>query len=87
MIKARGRTGDGKPLVILGLSGEAMARLMADEPIQVNLAEMGLPACLVVIVGGRTELAITQRLERTGLLPPGSAALAADLAAPNGEPG
>lgn len=71
MIKARGRAGDGQSLVILGLSGENVTRLFADEPIRFNLAELGLPPCYVVIVGGRTEAAIAERLERVGLLLPG----------------
>lgn len=68
MIKASGRTGDGRPLVILGLSGESMTRLMADEPIVLDLAELGLPPTVITIVGGRTEDAITDRLRATGLL-------------------
>lgn len=64
MIKASGRAGD-KPLVIIGLSGENMTRLMADEPIQFDLAELGLPSTIVVIVGGRTEDAITDRLHES----------------------
>lgn len=43
MLKARGQTGDGTPLVVIGLSGENMTRLMAKEPIQFDLAELGLP--------------------------------------------
>ena len=68
MIKAAGRTGDGTPLAILGLSGENMTRLMADEPIRVNLAELGLPSVQILIVGGRTEGAITAQLQQAGLL-------------------
>ncbi len=62
MIKARGQAGDGQPLVILGLSGENVVRLFADEPIRLNLADLGLPPCQVVIVAGKTEDAITERL-------------------------
>lgn len=68
MIKAAGRAGDGTPLVILGLSGENMTRLMAKEPIRFNLAEVGLPSTVVVIVGGRTEDEITVDLQTAGLL-------------------
>lgn len=71
MIKATGKTGDGKPLVLLGLSGENVTRLMADEPITFNLAEMGLPALQVVIIGGRTQAEIVAQLEQYGLVPPG----------------
>ena len=69
MIKAVGRTGLGLPLLILGLSGENMTRLMADEPISFDLADLGLPPMRVVIVGGRTEDAITGQLAAHGLLP------------------
>jgi len=69
VIKAAGRTADGKPMAILGLSGENMTRLMADEPIVLNLADLGLPQVVVVIVGGRTEAAITEQLRSARLLP------------------
>lgn len=70
MLKASGRTGDGRALVILGLSGENMARLMAAEPITFDLADLGLPPTQVVIVGGRTEDDIAGQLREQGLLPP-----------------
>ncbi len=73
MIKATGRTGDGKPLVVLGLSGENMTRLMADEPIPVDLGELGLPPMQVLLVGGRTEQAIVEQLKSVGLLAPDAA--------------
>ncbi len=66
MIKATGRTGDGTPLVVLGLSGENVTRLMADEPIHLNLADLGLPAIEVLIVGGRTEESIVTDLQNAG---------------------
>lgn len=68
MIKATGRTGDGRPIVLLGLSGENVTRLMAEEPIRFDLAELGLPPTVVVIVGGRTEDAITEKLTKVGLV-------------------
>jgi hypothetical protein len=55
-------------MLLLGLSGENVTRLMADEPIRFDLAELGLPPMLVVIVGGRTEDAITEQLRAHGLL-------------------
>lgn len=56
-------------MLLLGLSGENVTRLMADEPIKFNLAELGLPPMVVVIVGGRTEDAIVAQLRANGLLP------------------
>lgn len=69
MIKARG-VKDGRPLVILGLSGENMTRLMAKEPILFDLSELGLPSTTVLIVGGRTEADIEADLREHDLLPP-----------------
>ena len=63
MIKASGRTGDGKPLVILGLSGENIARLTAIEPIVFNLKELpGLPDIQVLITYRKTEETIIKVL-------------------------
>jgi hypothetical protein len=63
MIKATGEY-NGRLLLILGLSGENMTRLMADEPISINLADLGLEPMQVLIVGGRTEDTITAQLKR-----------------------
>ena len=69
MIKAVGET-NGRPLLILGLSGENMTRLMADEPIRLNASELGLPDIEIVLVGGKTEDAILQQLRQVGLVGP-----------------
>jgi hypothetical protein len=66
MIKAAGKAG-AEPLVVIGLSGENMTRLMAKEPIKFDLAELGLPSTVVIIVGGRTENDIIDDLQRAGL--------------------
>lgn len=64
MIKAVLRESTGAPVVVLGLSGENMARLMADEPIVVQLAELGLKPMKILVMGGRTEEAITAQLTK-----------------------
>lgn len=64
MIKATGRTGDGRPLLVLGLSGENVTRLAAGEPIRFDLASVGMPPCVVLIVYGRTEDEIAVDLQR-----------------------
>jgi plasmid stabilization system protein ParE len=56
-------------MVLLGLSGENMFRLMADKPITFSLAELGLPDVQVVIVGGHSEQAIVAQLARLGAAP------------------
>ncbi|MFI5973542.1 hypothetical protein [Streptomyces sp. NPDC051452] len=62
MIKAILREPSGQAVVVLGLSGENMARLMADEPIVVQLAELGLKPMKILLMGGRTEADITAQL-------------------------
>lgn len=60
MLKAAG-TMDGLPLLVLGLDGENMTRLMAGEPIIVDAhdnqlrSQFELPALRVLVVGGRNE--------------------------------
>lgn len=63
MIKAAGHHND-HPLLIIGLSGENMTRLMAGEPTLFDAAELGLPAMSVLLVGGRTEDTIRDDLRR-----------------------
>jgi hypothetical protein len=69
VIKAVVQRGNKPPLLILGLSSVNMTRLMADDPIRFNLAELGLPATEVVLVGGDTEEEITVQLVASGLIP------------------
>lgn len=52
----------GDRMAVLGLSGENMTRLMAGEPILIQLGELGLPSQRIALVGGRTELEIEQTL-------------------------
>lgn len=72
MIKALGRNGDGRPLLMLGLSGENMIRLMANEPVMIDMqAEFegaDVPAIHIMLVGGRDENAIMAALKENGLL-------------------
>ena len=74
MINASGRTALGEPLLLLGLSGKNVARLAAGEPIAIpsaQLAAMGLPPMMVVILYGRTEQDILGELRAHGLSVPG----------------
>jgi hypothetical protein len=63
MIKAAGQH-NGRPMLVIGLSGENMTRLMAGEPILFDAEALGLPAMSVLVVGGRTEDAITADLRK-----------------------
>jgi hypothetical protein len=73
VIKARGRTNDGRDLVLLGLSHENVARLFADEPIVVPTSAPGPRGIgldggpVVVIVAGSDEDAIVESLRAAGL--------------------
>lgn len=51
------------PMVVLGLSGENVTRLVAGEPILIDLAQLGLPPQRVSIVYGKTEEAIVAELK------------------------
>lgn len=62
MIKALLRERGGQAIVVLGLTGENMTRLMANEPIVVQVAELGLKPMKILIMGGRTEEAIAAQL-------------------------
>lgn len=61
-------------MLVLGLSGENVARLMAKEPILISPEQMralGLPDMAVLILGGRTEEAMVSDLEIHGFLAAG----------------
>lgn len=69
MIKASGKTGDGKPLLILGLSRENLDRLPLNQPIAIRpeqLAELGMPEMTIVILGGETEQDIAEDISALG---------------------
>lgn len=58
MIKAKATTRDGTSVLLLGISGENVTRLIAGEPIHIDATElvmMGFPAMHIGIVYGRTE--------------------------------
>lgn len=54
MIKASGQNGD-TPVLLIGLSKENCARLLAGRPIMFNASEVGLADLQLIIVGGETE--------------------------------
>lgn len=66
MIKATGVSETGSPLLILGLSGANVTRLAANEPIVFDLAEVGMAPCAVVIMYGRTDAAVMEKLRAGG---------------------
>jgi hypothetical protein len=64
VIKATSRTSAGQPVLLIGLTGENVTRLYADEPILFSTGELGLPSMLVVIVAGRTDDEIKEAIGR-----------------------
>lgn len=71
MIKASGRNSLDLPFLLLGLSGENIARLTAGEPIRIQaeaMTEMDLPPMEIVIHYGRTEQDILDELRTHGWL-------------------
>lgn len=51
MLKARGRTADGRPLVILGLERGNIERLQAGQPIKFDLSEVGMVGECIILFG------------------------------------
>lgn len=68
MIKARGSDGSGRPIIFFGLSHENLSRLVADEPILIDLAELGFKGLpRVCIFAGKTEDDMAAQLKAGGV--------------------
>lgn len=65
MIKAGGTTGDGRRLLVIGLSRTNVEKLLANQPIRFAADQLGV-ACEVLILGGETEDDIEQDLRALG---------------------
>jgi hypothetical protein len=61
MIKVRGQTTDGQPIIVIGLSHENLRRLKRGEPIDFDLSEIGLTGGCIILAG-KTEKAILKQL-------------------------
>jgi hypothetical protein len=74
MIKATSKMKDGRPLLLLELSGENITRMLSTEPIKVNVGQLGddMPEMEIVIFGGRTEEDLANQLKAAGLIGPGT---------------
>ena len=66
MIRASGTAGDGRPVLIIGLSRRNCERLLEGDPIPFDAAPWGVDAH-VVIVAGETEEAITNDFRAHGV--------------------
>ncbi len=67
MLKMAGRGPDG-PVFFLGLSRGNIDRLTHDQPIQVNLADMGGPDIKIVIVFEETEQILFDKIKAAGMI-------------------
>jgi hypothetical protein len=74
VIKATSKMKDGRPMLLLGLSGENLTRLMANEPISVDVGQLGdgMPQMQIVLLAGKTEEEIAEQLRSAGLIGPGT---------------
>lgn len=72
MIRAKMTAPNGRKMLIVGLSGENVARLAAGEPIFKQMEDAGFPGMDLVVLYGKTEddakASIDQLLTR--VLPP-----------------
>ncbi len=63
MIKAVGAMEDGRALIIVGLSKINMDKLLQDQPIKIDLQELGIEGGgVLLVVGGQTEATIQAQL-------------------------
>lgn len=68
MLKLKTTQADGSPLYVLGLSHENLKRLKEDQPIKVNLADLGGTG-EVLIFAGATEESMIRELAAAQLIP------------------
>ena len=69
MIKFKAdNTKTGNTLIGFGLSRMNCERLLADQPIHIDLAELGIAGYEVMIFGGETEEAMAAQLRKAGLV-------------------
>lgn len=61
MIKAGGKTAEGRPLLVIGLSRGNVERLLDNQPIRFAADPLGVE-CEVLILGGETEADIVEDL-------------------------
>lgn len=66
MIKAAGKTTDGRTLLIFGISEENIARLRRGEPVFVDGRDVGQPDICVTIFAGKTEETMMMDLKSRG---------------------
>lgn len=65
-----GRTGDGRPLIVLGLTQDNVDRLLAGKPIAVDAEKLGLPPMAIVLTAAADNQALVDMLCEAGLLTP-----------------
>jgi hypothetical protein len=63
VIKAR-LSGSDHDILLIGLSHENLARLVADEPINFNASELGFSALDILIMAGKDEDEISAQIQK-----------------------
>jgi hypothetical protein len=66
MIRAGGKSGDGRPILFLGLSRANCDRLLDDQPIAFDASAFGFDG-RIVLVAGESEETITRQLRAAGV--------------------
>jgi hypothetical protein len=67
MIKCTGQapatsTQPSRPMALFGVDAENIRRLQAGQPIRIELADVGLPPMMIVLVYGEDEAALVRTL-------------------------
>jgi hypothetical protein len=72
VLKARGTHNDGRPLVMLGLTHDNLARLVAREPIVVDTADVGIDdgPWICLFAGAEDEAGLAMLLANSGMRVP-----------------
>lgn len=70
MIRALATGKDGRPLMLLGITEQNIARMQKGEPIVFDASAVGFEGTIVIMAGG-TEQSIADRLTSSGIAIPG----------------
>lgn len=67
MVKMTATTGDGRTIVIVGMSQANVDRIKAGEPLVWELKDVGIPSVIVTVMFVETEDAIAEEMRGTGI--------------------
>lgn len=73
MLRAKGRTADGRPLIVMGLERGNIERLMAGRPISFDMRDQGIDGHCIIMFGETAEDCAAQFTPLPGLKVAGTA--------------